>query len=63
MVEIKVGKTVRLKSGGPLMTVEEILAGEAGEVEASCVWFDKNEAQNMHFKLSSLEVDEGIPVW
>lgn len=43
---IKMGDTVRLKSGGPLMTVgnitttEDVEAGEAIEGGAVCAWFE-----------------------
>ncbi|MGF6444377.1 DUF2158 domain-containing protein [Paraburkholderia youngii] len=32
------GKTVRLKSGGPLMTVESVIETEAG-LKLDCCWF------------------------
>lgn len=35
-MEFKEGDRVRLKSGGPTMTVEEIY-----DEDLSCVWFDK----------------------
>ena len=52
--KIKVGDTVRLKSGGPLMTVEVIIEEESnfGKMErlkipkCKCIWFDLiNEQQ------------------
>ena len=36
MDEIKKGDIVKLKSGGPVMTVEDIKDGKY----ATCVWFD-----------------------
>ena len=36
------GDTVQLKSGGPLMTVEQVgKAGMTGEDTVWCVWFEK----------------------
>lgn len=56
MSEIKVGDTVRLKSGGPLMTVEEIgdysVDGD-GPMKASCTWFDGNAAKSQLITLHS----------
>ena len=40
--EIKVGGVVRLKSGGPLMTVEEIIPVD-GVTKAWCAWFVGDE--------------------
>ncbi|MFV0571154.1 MAG: DUF2158 domain-containing protein [Xanthomarina gelatinilytica] len=40
MDEFKKGDLVRLKSGGPVMTVYEVLRGNV-----SCTWFDKNDEQ------------------
>jgi uncharacterized protein YodC (DUF2158 family) len=56
MPEIKVGETVRLKSGGPLMTVEKIESFQ-GVQKASCVWFDQNTAKEQWFTCSSLEAE------
>jgi uncharacterized protein YodC (DUF2158 family) len=43
--EIKVGDVVRLKSGGPEMTVKNVGKGTLGDhLPASCDWFDGAEA-------------------
>ena len=56
--DIKQGDTVRLKSGGPLMTVDVISNGEAW-----CEWFDdKKEPRSRGYKLHVLEKDDGVPV-
>ena len=39
MTECKVGDVVRLKSGGPAMTVEE---GPNEDGKVLCMWFEKN---------------------
>lgn len=50
------GRTVRLKSGGPLMTVQSI--DPDGLV--NCEWFDeKKTLQTKAFRASSLEADDG----
>ncbi len=55
--QFKKGQTVRLKSGGPLMTIDSI----NGE-EATCEWFDsKQEIQIRTFNLHVLELDEVGP--
>ena len=38
MAEFKIGDTVRLKSGGTLMTVDGTPDGEIRDI--TCVWFD-----------------------
>jgi uncharacterized protein YodC (DUF2158 family) len=54
----KVGETVRLKSGGPLMTVVE--ARSDGTIFVS--WFNKDEDKKSdHFPADSLEADDGMP--
>lgn len=42
MSEIKVGDVVRLKSGGPEMTIDAIKVSEASQANDAfgCVWFD-----------------------
>jgi uncharacterized protein YodC (DUF2158 family) len=39
MAEIVVERTVRLRSGGRVMTVEGVETGRT-ELQARCVWFD-----------------------
>jgi uncharacterized protein YodC (DUF2158 family) len=52
--ELKPGDIVRLKSGGPAMTVTAI--GEhAGETRALCEWFDGTKHHQDHFILAALE--------
>ena len=57
--EIKSGDTVRLKSGGPVMTVSEIgdFIGENG-IKALCVWFDGKQLRKEHLSLESIEKAE-----
>ena len=43
-MNLKIGDTVQLKSGGPIMTVENI---EDNFVR--CVWFEKNQVQRAAF--------------
>ena len=51
----KAGDVVRLKSGGPKMTILWI-EDEYGVMTASCQWFDsKNELKDAKFRPSSLE--------
>lgn len=58
--EIKAGDVVKLKSGGPTMTVSEIgyeQGYENGPQSAWCDWFDdKNQPQTKVFKLSALQL-------
>lgn len=56
MAEIVVGRTVRLKSGGPVMTVEGVET-EKTELQARCVWFDdQNQSHEAVYTFSSLVV-------
>ena len=48
--EIKVGDVVRLKSGGPAMTVTAI-----DEQKAFCEWFESTEQHQGTFVLAALE--------
>jgi uncharacterized protein YodC (DUF2158 family) len=57
--EISAGATVQLKSGGPIMTVEQV--GErsmGGGTAAWCQWFEKNKLTTGVFPLTSLNVVE-----
>ena len=63
MAEIHAGQTVRLMSGGPLMTVEMIGPGAAGGTYAHCVWFEDTKVARSSFPVVALMVeDEGEAV-
>ncbi|HEY8066250.1 MAG TPA: DUF2158 domain-containing protein [Methylosinus sp.] len=57
--EIKTGSVVRLKSGGPKMTVDEV-AEKYGTITAWCTWFVQDKApwkkESDTFPVTSLEV-------
>ncbi|MCK4204258.1 DUF2158 domain-containing protein [Brucella pituitosa] len=55
-MKFEVGDTVRLKSGGPLMTVEVINAGNI-----RCVWFKKGDVERGVFNHALLESDSILP--
>lgn len=51
------GAVVRLKSGGPKMTIQSIGSYMGFEnPAASCVWFDRQDMKQSIFELASLEV-------
>ena len=52
-MELKVGDTVRLKSGGPLMTIESI-----EDKKAFCNWFSNDELKNGTFNIETLEKED-----
>lgn len=54
--ELKVGDVVRLKSGGPAMTIEEIGKYGMGSThdQAKCVWFEGKKMQERVFELPTL---------
>ncbi|HHQ4556269.1 MULTISPECIES: DUF2158 domain-containing protein [Aeromonas] len=57
MVDFKVGDLVRLKSGGPVMTVCE----KTTSVKLKCMWFEMKYAAtpfDAHFHIDSLEIVE-----
>ena len=47
---ISVGDVVRLKSGGPAMTVESVISGDF----VTCVWFSEERKFNTFFVASTL---------
>jgi uncharacterized protein YodC (DUF2158 family) len=51
---MKIGDTVRLKSGGPLMTVSELL----DNARVICTWFDNNELKTATFPDDSVEIEQ-----
>jgi len=54
--QIQIGDTVKLRSGGPLMTVNEIIpSAQTTAASAFVSWFDtENKAQNGSYPLTSL---------
>lgn len=57
---MKLGDTVRLKSGGPLMTVDKLHKNmPEGEAAISCIWFnDLGVKCNSWFVEASLKHDD-----
>jgi uncharacterized protein YodC (DUF2158 family) len=52
----RVGDTVKLKSGGPLMTVTNPGGQTGGKTVVSCTWFDGSEVKASVFPPDALEV-------
>lgn len=71
-MSFKEGDTVRLKSGGPLMTVESVgpiaIAATATRTVSSsvskvqCVWFEGKKLLRNSFLPNTLEADDGMPM-
>ena len=58
MADFKVGETVGLKSGGPVMTVTEV-GDEYGTLKVFCTWFDdKGKQERSSFEPETLQVVE-----
>lgn len=55
MLDFKKGDIVRLKSGGPEMTIEKIGQYNTSQEKAQCTWFDDKELKSHIFVLESLE--------
>ena len=53
MAEFKIGDTVKLKSGGPLMTVDS--APDSQYLYIDCVWFDDVTVKKETFAPEALE--------
>jgi uncharacterized protein YodC (DUF2158 family) len=60
-VQFKPGDTVRLKSGGPLMTVEKFETDELGTPTVWVVWFEENKPMREHYGAASVTADDGVP--
>lgn len=55
--EFKPGDIVRLKSGGPRMTVESVSTSQpTGTRVAQCLWFEGDTRHQNEFALQALEV-------
>jgi uncharacterized protein YodC (DUF2158 family) len=50
-MSLKKGDTVRLKSGGPIMTVEALDVDE----QVLCIWFEKTKKKQDRFPIAALE--------
>jgi uncharacterized protein YodC (DUF2158 family) len=59
--EFKVGDTVRLKSGGPLMTVHRLVKMREGPDNIETVWFEGKKKETDIFKSETLTHDSGMP--
>jgi uncharacterized protein YodC (DUF2158 family) len=58
-MSFKVGDTVRLKSGSPVMTVVKVQPDDTSESNVACVWFSSDEeAHNGEFPGAALEMEE-----
>jgi len=59
MSNINKGDQVQLKSGGPIMTVQDTgdySLGSGIENGAICVWFDGNKPEEKVFDVATLEI-------
>lgn len=60
MSDFKKGDTVRLKSGGPLMTIQKLDKFGAESIDgAVCVWFEGSKANHDTFDVAVLKLDDG----
>jgi len=54
--KLKLGETVCLNSGGPLMTIVEI-----SDNVATCAWFNKEQRKKDTFPIEALKRSDGSP--
>lgn len=54
MTDFKPGDTVRVKSGGPIMTISQVAEDSLGEMTAWCSWFDGQRAERGTFPVTVL---------
>jgi uncharacterized protein YodC (DUF2158 family) len=58
-MSFKVGDTVRLKSGSPLMTIIKLQPDDASEPSVACAWFsDDEEPHKGEFPGAALEMED-----
>jgi len=57
--KLKPGDRVRLKSGGPEMTVDQIFENPGGPDQVTVVWFVKAVAKNTTVSTDTLELVTG----
>ncbi len=53
--QFEAGNVVRLKSGGPSMTIDQIISEQGIARSANCNWFDKSDRKQGNFALAALE--------
>ncbi len=58
--EIKAGDVVQLKSGGPLMTVEQVSTNDSSIPNASCIWFNGPTKMTGDFPLPTIQQRRGL---
>ena len=58
MTDIKKGDVVRLKSGGPLMTVQNLGDYPPMQDGMLCVWFENNQPQEQVYDRAVLEISD-----
>lgn len=60
MAEFKVGDTVRMKSGGPLMTITGV-ENKEGRQMVWCSWFDNTGKESKgYWPAAAVEADSGV---
>jgi uncharacterized protein YodC (DUF2158 family) len=55
-MDLKIGDVVRLKSGGPKMTIAEI--GDSDDKRVKCIWFDGNKKNEDIFEEAIIAIAE-----
>jgi uncharacterized protein YodC (DUF2158 family) len=59
MSEFKKGDVVRLKSGGPKMTIDNVDnygTSNKPSIRAACIWFDGGEKKEGNFSPETIEI-------
>jgi uncharacterized protein YodC (DUF2158 family) len=54
--EIEAGSVVKLKSGGPRMTVEAVFRDAGGRMCVRCTWFSDTKRTSQAFELEAVEI-------
>jgi uncharacterized protein YodC (DUF2158 family) len=58
MAKFKVGTVVRLKSGGPQMTIEKYVSTRGESTDLVCKWFVNEKIEVHNFEEEALEMIE-----
>lgn len=58
MPEIKKGDVVRLRGGGPIMTVTEVANNSSGKLSVWTVWFDGAKENRGTYPVEAVELFE-----